>query len=225
MNSSPKQNFIFFARFISSEYVESFVSDGLLYMNNIEHFRKIDNENIALRGDIFEGLAASYDSTKVQTFIGKHEIDGSLGQIDIRRDSDNKINLFCLTLITEFDLANSNYNLHLSQNFKEFGDKVVIIAAAKIPEFIRRIQSAVELDKNIIKAKSGHVEYVARNSHQESMGVFKKYEDYAWQHEWRIAIQQTHSAGAYEQLKVGSISDICMVLDTEKLISHPITRA
>jgi hypothetical protein len=53
------------------------------------------------------------------------------------------------------------------------------------------------------------------------MDIFDKFDKYQWQYEWRIAFKQTISKGAYS-LKIGNLSDIAQVFETESLIKQPL---
>lgn len=64
------------------------------------------------------------------------------------------------------------------------------------------------------------VEYVDRDKHHGPIGIFRKFQQYSWQHEWRIAIKQNFSKYAYKNFKIGSIKDICIVTDTDELINN-----
>ena len=224
---NPKSIYRIFIKFISSDRVDSLVNEGLLFMNNIDYFRKIENEDVALRGDPHEGLSASYDLNEVVLKIGEHEIFGEAGKIDLRYNHEDKTNIFCLTAINDQDLIDADGNFYLSQDFRKFGDKAVIIAGNDITEFRKRVNKALNNDPNIVQhpnqsVMESPIHYVPRDAHHIEMGIFKKFDDFSWQHEWRIAIKQKLTDGAYGKFKIGSIEDICLVLDTDKLVSEPI---
>jgi hypothetical protein len=198
-------------------------------MNTVDYFLKLENEQLCLRADKFEGLAASYNPSMVSIEIGGHKINSNdiVGNIDVRYNHESETNLFCLTAINDYDMLSSCMEFKPSKDFLSLGDKAVVITGNNISDFISRIKKAIELDKNISfhpnqKCIGSPVEYVSRKSHSGIMGIFRKYDEFAWQHEWRLALKQGSNLGAYNKLKIGSIRDICTVYNTADFLKMPI---
>jgi len=224
MVDDPKQIWRLFVKFISKDYVDSLVEEGLLYMNNVEYFRKIENKDSALRGDKYEGNAFTYESSKIELTYAGIELK-TVGKIDITYGHELETNLYCLTAINDYDIIKAGYDLKLSDKFKQFGDKAVLIPGSEIREFCNRVKKTAEKDKNIrshpvCEYITSPVEYVDRDKHHGPVGIYRKFKEYSWQYEWRIAIKQNFQKGAYEHFKIGSIKDICIVTDTEELINN-----
>lgn len=224
MVDDPKQIWRLFVKFISKDYVDSLVEEGLLYMNNVEYFRKIENKDSALRGDKYEGNAFTYDSSKIELTYAGIPLK-TIGKIDITCMHELETNLYCLTAINDDDIITAQYNLKLSEKFKQFGDKAVLIPGSEIGEFCNRVKKATEKDKNIrphpaYEYFASPVDYVDRDTYHGPVGIFRKFKEFSWQYEWRIAIKQNFQKGAYEDFKIGSIKDICIVTDTEDLIKN-----
>lgn len=229
MERDPKKIYRVFIKFIKGEYSESFLDEGLLFMNTVEYFRKLENDQLGLRADKFEGLAASYDPLKVSIEIGGIKVNANdiVGNIDIRYNHESETNLFCLTAINDYAVLSSGMEFKPSKEFLTFGDKSVVITGDNISTFISRIKKAIELDKNISfhpnqKYMCRPVEYVNRQDHSGIMGIFRKYDDFAWQHEWRLAVKQNSNPGPYDKLKIGNIRDICVVYNTVDFLKMPI---
>ena len=72
--SKPSQVVRVFVRWGTMDRVESFVKDGLLFMNTVEYFRGIENDDPAQRGDVHEGLSAIYDPARIVLEIDGHKI-------------------------------------------------------------------------------------------------------------------------------------------------------
>ncbi|WP_067522799.1 hypothetical protein [Endozoicomonas ascidiicola] len=217
----------FLVKFTSSEYVSSFVDDGLLFMNSIEYFRNIENEDSVLRGDANEGLAARYSGENIVLKIGGEEINALTGNLSIRFNHDQETNIFCMSAITAKDVADAGGELKLSNDFKKFGDKAIMIHGVDIPEFLERIMNHIKSNDDISshpdhKFIAKKVDYIPYQSHQGKIGVYKKFDEYAWQYEWRLAIKQQVTDGTYSGFKIGPINDLCQVVDTDSIINETI---
>lgn len=219
----PKKITRLFIKFTDEKYVDSIVNEGLLYMNNLEYFSNIEDEFV--RGDKDDGLAASYDSRKIELSFAGQEITGLIGPVKIRYNHELETNVFSLTAITDFDFIRAGGSFRLSENFKNFGNKAVVFAGSAITSFLERVRNKLEHDPDITAGSDSYgarpVEYVSRAAHHGEMGIFRKYDEYAWQHEWRIAIKRKSGTGPYDRFKLGSLADICTVYDTEELLKHP----
>ena len=210
-----------FIKFMAPEYVDSFLNEGLLYMNTLEYFRTYEEEDKHLRADCYEGLAASYDSQSVEMTLVK---DGTriepIGKIDVFQPLADSINVYCMTMITHHDLRTS---FKLDKKFEKFGSKAVLIEGAGLHKFMERLHKAIESDVNLgsiypSRKVAGSVEYVRREDHHQNLDVFNKFNDYSWQREYRIALGREIGAGALS-LKLGDISDIVQVVDTTELMN------
>lgn len=223
----PYKIFRVLLKFMNEEYIDSFMNDGLLYMNNIDYFRKYDDPDESLRGDEHEGLSASYSPELATIHIGNHEVVGAVGKIDIRLNHTGDTNIYSMTKISDGKILECGVNgLRLSNNFEKFGNKAVLIGGSNITEFEKRLKTEVQKRNDIcIFEEAGiiaqQVEYIERNAHLPNLGIFTKFSNYAWQHEWRIAFKQNSNSGAYH-LNLGRLSDIAVVLDTKQLVSQPL---
>ena len=66
----PYKIFRVLIKFMDERYVDSFLNDGLLFMNNIDYFRSYEDADVALRGDVHEGLAATYKAEGLTITLG-----------------------------------------------------------------------------------------------------------------------------------------------------------
>lgn len=224
---SPDNRNRLLIKFMDEQYVDSFISDGLLYMNNIQYFRDYEDSDPALRGDAHEGLSASLLPKNITLEINGRVITDAVGKVDIRQCHQDETNIYSMTIISDQDILSSGENgLHLSSNFEKFGNKAVFIGGSDISEFWRRLKNAIENDQSIYtleedNAVAKKVNYVERELHHSQLSVFNKFSEYAWQHEWRIALKQTKCVGPLP-LKIGSLADIAHVVDTTDIVKEPI---
>ncbi|MFQ2364285.1 hypothetical protein [Aeromonas dhakensis] len=214
-------------KFMDEKYVASFLNDGLLFMNNIHYFRNYEDANVALRGDMHEGLAATYNAESLTITFGDHVAEGAVGKVDIRYDHEDNTNIYSMTKISDGKILEAgNSGFFLSEKFIQFGNRAVVISGSKIVEFERRLKNAIKKDVNIFtlredKIIAKQVSYISRKNHHGQMDVFNKFSDYSWQHEWRIAFKQMKNTGPF-QLEIGTLSDIADVFETKLLIREPI---
>ncbi|MCP3130061.1 hypothetical protein [Shewanella sp. KJ2020] len=223
----PKKVFRILIKFMDEQYVDSFIKEGLLFMNNIEFFRNYEDTDVALRGDQHEGLAASYKAEELIIEFADHVFDGVEGRLDIRYDAEDETNIYSMTKISDENILEAgDSGLFLSEKFKNFGNRAIIISGSDIGEFERRLKLALSNDPNIYTTREDNVlakrvSYLEREKHHGALDVFDKFSAYSWQYEWRIAFKQRNSTGAYP-LRIGNVEDIAQVHETESLLDKPI---
>lgn len=225
--ASPESRNRLLIKYMDEKYVHSFINEGLLFMNNIQYFRAYEDSDPALRGDAHEGLSASFLPENVTLEINGRVIADAVGKIDLRQCHQDETNIYSMTIISDQDILSAGENgLRLSSDFIKFGNKAVIIGGSDISEFWRRLKITIDNDQSIYTLEENNivgrkVSYVDRELHHSRLSVFNKFKDYAWQHEWRIALKQARGAGPLP-LKIGSLADIAHVINTADLIREPI---
>lgn len=224
---SPESRNRLLIKFMDEQYVHSFINEGLLFMNNIQYFRAYEDSDPALRGDAHEGLSASFLPENITLEINGRIITDAVGKIDLRQCHQDETNIYSMTIISDQDIFSSGESgLLLSSDFVKFGNKAIFIGGSDISEFWRRLKNAIDNDQSIYTLEEANivgrkVSYVDRELHHSQLSVFNKFKEYAWQHEWRIALKQTRGIGPLP-LKIGSLADIAHVIDTADLIKEPI---
>lgn len=224
---SPENRNRLLIKFMDEQYVHSFINEGLLFMNNIQYFRAYEDSDPALRGDAHEGLAASFLPENITLEINGHVITDAVDKVDLRQCHQDETNIYSMTIISDQDILNSGESgLRLSSNFVKFGNKAIFIGGSDISEFWRRLKNAIDNDQSIYTLEENNIvgrkiSYVERRLHHSQLSVFNKFNEYAWQHEWRIALKQTERVGPLP-LKIGSLADIAHVIDTADLIKESI---
>lgn len=118
--------------------------------------------------------------------------------------------MFC---ICDGDTIREDHKL-FDDRLKSFGDSLLFIYNPK--EFARRLinelQKKMSEDKDVSNFKAHKVEYINRSSYNGEMGSFRKFNNFAHQQEWRIAIQSVYNSEEPYKLVIGSIKDISMIL-------------
>jgi hypothetical protein len=227
MSNDPKDIIRLTIKFISSEHIDSFVNNGELYMNPLSYFKDLEDNCNSLRSDVHEGLAATYDPAKIIFKFGNHTLNGLTNKVDLWLDNLSNINILSLTSISDYDMLVSNCKMSLSKKFIGFGDKAIVFPGYKITDLFNRMKLAIKKDKNIIPIEGQtiygqKVDYVSRLKYHGEMGPFRKFDNYSWQMEWRLAVKHAKQYNLPYKLHLGNISDICDIYETKDLINMPI---
>lgn len=202
-------------KFGERKYIEPFVSEGLLYMNTLEYFTKLEAETV--RRDANEGVASIHQPHRVRIGFKKNIEDpytliGPLAGPVLFRGRDSLLpNVFCM-----FGLrASAAIPLVDPRNFK-FGDTAVLLKDGS--EFLRRAKQAA-LDSGH-EMKYHMVEYVDETSYCGEMGPFRKCSAFSYQSEVRLALLP--GIGGPYKLRLGDLSDIVALTCPLTDINHHI---
>lgn len=108
-------------KFMDEKHVDSFLDEGLLFMNNIDYFRSYEDADVALRGDLHEGLTATYKAEGLTTIFGDHVLKGAVGKVDLRYNDEGDTNIYSMTKISDGKILEAaDVGLFLSEKFIKF---------------------------------------------------------------------------------------------------------
>ncbi len=238
----PKNDFWLIFKVSSFERLLQ-MQKGLLYMNSLEYFSTLeDEENIALRVDekekVFGTLRAGSNKKGFSTIslkIGdKKEIDlGSEAILTLEFPRPENTMIFCMGALSDDENGHMpgevDDKIHFDSKFLEFGSHILIITNPM--EFGKRISAAIDDNKDLFSSEffnSGHglVKYKELEEYSGPIGLFIKDKKYSWQLEYRIAFgAEDHclnSKGALE-FNIGDISDISQITPVQALLDEPIS--
>lgn len=188
-------------RILSQKYLDDFLA-GKLYMNTSRFFGEIEADQL-LRHDPSDGIAASFQVSSVAIKLMEATeytpIGGIINPVMVRQRSLDVSNILCLHMI-----RNDPTYFFDARNF-EFGDVAVHIVQPKV--FLSRMHSAAA--KNGRRLYVGPVDYVPRSTHHGSMGLFRKFDSYDYQSEFRCAVSPGNGEALI--LEIGDIRDIVLV--------------
>ena len=114
--------------------------------------------------------------------------------------SDRNTNVFCMYAFRE----SASKSLIDPRNF-EFGDTYAVLKDGD--EFLRRVRETAQKENIVLRQEL--VEYVDRTTYNGEIGIFRKFSDFAYQSEFRLAVV-TGKAIPF-LFKIGDISDISMI--------------
>jgi hypothetical protein len=182
-------------------HIDKFVSEGLLYMNTVEHFVRL--EASVVRRDPHEGISYMHQPDGVKIGFKRKTEDnytpiGPLaGPLRFRTRGSLTTNIYCL-----YGLRASDASALVDPRNFAFGDTFVLLKDGN--EFLRRAKEAAQ---DLGHEMTCHmVEYVDQASYSGPMGYFRKYSEFAYQNEVRLALLP--GTGAAYELRLGDLSDI-----------------
>jgi hypothetical protein len=208
-------------KFTDSKHVES-LRQGKLWMSKLAFFQQLEESAPAGQRDKDEGLFAYHQPDQIRISINGHDVGRVLSPLAIRQVLPPSF-IFCATAVTRESLVKGGGCHTVPADMRVFGDTAVVVH--DVEEFKRRIVVALSDDRyGSIRAFPGHkivdgtVQYVPRTYHGD-MGPFRKFEEYAYQSEWRIALIDESAQGQQRsfQLEIGDLTDITTVLRSEEL--------
>jgi hypothetical protein len=219
---------------------------GLLYMNSLAYFSKLENELAGwLRGDPLEstlgriyGGPAGKHLHKFTLRIGggneAKEFDISNNAVlTVEVPDPPNVMIFCFSALADDETGRipgeSNGELSLDKRLLGFGSHMLLIRNA--PALSARITDAISKNPYLYGSKYfeggyGLIEYVDLERFSGNIGLFRKGKEYSWQHEFRFCLGVRNEAlnpdGAFE-LQIGDISDITTLLPLESILQKPFT--
>jgi hypothetical protein len=196
-------------KFGQKKFIDDFVDNGHIYMNSLSYFKKLEKENI--RKDEYENSTSCLQANGARLSV---EIDGNfvefasiLGPIITANDKeDDFIKVFCMYSVLD--------DIPIDSRIENFGDSCCVILI--INEFFRRIDNAAEKKNLIVERKI--VRYVNSKTYEGEMGFFRKFSDFSFQNEYRLAVKTNDVSPL--SLIIGNISDITYTVSSRELITH-----
>lgn len=178
-----------FLKFSKKEYLEEF-RKGKLYMNNLNYFKTFEKSEEIKDED--EGIKKFFPKGKYEISFTPYNSEKAFKTTPIsdgvmRTNEYDDINIFCMYTIYEEHLS-SDFKISLSEKIKKDKNYDHYLFITEPAEFIKRINCSIKK----IKPTYFHqrpVEYMNKKEHYGEMGLFKKFNNYEHQNEFRIAIQ------------------------------------
>lgn len=180
--------------------------EGLLYMNNLPYFWKIEDDE--LRGDPFDCIAEVARGPRISfpSADGKEMSMGGNWTIRMHPPEPEKINIFCMYALRP--LIDETFPLN-EKNF-QFGEHALVLMNRD--EFMRRIELTLKSQK--IEANANLVEYVD-DGYVGKIGSFIKLRRFSYQSEWRLVCYD--GPGGPREIKLGSIRDISEIIRSDEV--------
>jgi len=188
-------------KFGELEHLEQLQDEGLIYMNILPYFWKIEDEE--LRGDPFD---CAIQAIQRGPMITMGLPDGKVVKVcndytmKIRPLNPEKINIYCMYALR----PHIDGVFPVDKRNQRFGGYALLINPN---EFMQRLE--LYLKSNEILANGDLVEYV-NDEHTDKLGPFRKFSRFSYQHEWRLVCH--NGSGEPRIIQIGSIQDISVIL-------------
>jgi len=186
------------------EHLFQLRDQGLIYMNNLLHFWKIEDEE--LRGDVNDSIDELMRGKKGKLKDNTNDITTiSNWQLRIQPLDADKINIFSL-----YALRPHKGTFPIPQKNNKFGTHALVFTEPQV--FIEKISTLFR--ENSIDARAGLVTYVDDN-YAGKIGPFIKLRKFGYQSEWRIVCY--NGPGIARKFFIGSLKDISIILPSQEL--------
>ena len=217
--------------FEQEEHAHDFM-DGAIFANRLSHFKKLEGDEG--RRDEYEGAIMPQREGFIMTLKATNQDTGEVDEITITEDDlaapviiapewFDHINVFCMYAghsgnfqqVSADNLLDLKKQVQLPEDCTKLGEHAVVITNSK--EFFRRVKVAADRERYGIIGQL--VKYYDPNdgtppARSEIESIFTKQDQYAYQKEFRIAINTRTLGTDPITLNIGSISDIALRLKT-----------
>lgn len=224
----PRQRILFLVKFLSSEaYVESLLR-GRLYAQRLSWFKQREDGTAPGRLDPHEGTSSWLQPGSVRLEMNGWDFTPDLaGPVQTQASWFDHLNVFCVHAVHTDDIGLERSASGIKEDLRrrllipdkcfELGKHAVVIKDS--PEFMRRFSVAISLHR--YRAWSHLVRYYDPSSfHGRFDGidpVFRKRNEYAYQREYRFAIDTGTTGNEPLCLDIGDIRDITLRFESRNL--------
>jgi hypothetical protein len=212
--------------FSEQSHADQFL-DGLLYMNSLDYFIRLEESDSSGRGDRHEGVNAWLQPNEIQLEINGICIDSAdlAGPVSIQPTRHLAKNIFCMhagyiggNVPSEFATTDEFEEvLKIPQQNISLGKHSMVITNVK--EFFQRVKAAAS--KQNVALSGRLVNYYDPNSFHghfaEEEAPFNKQIRFAHQREYRLVVNQQSGDVSPYALRVGNLHDIAHAVSIEEL--------
>ena len=194
-------------KFGQEEHLNAFVQFGSIYFNNFEFFQKIEDNH--LKGDKYEGTELIIRPEEILKIrIDERQFEPILNGNPIRLNTSNSNEYFthlaCYCIIESKAIMIDGIERVYHPKMSDLGDYFVFIH--NTVGFFNRIKEKIKKDSLITRCKFEKVQYVDIGSFSGEFGHFRKFKEYEYQNEARLAICNNSSTEPFI-IKIGSLED------------------
>lgn len=208
------------------EYARSLLR-GELYMNSLAYFREYEDHKGELRGDCWDGLGAIWQPGQISELrIADHCISPAelAGPVLLRYKRLDYTNIFCTYSFDSrgFDAVSAetlaDFRRGMLMPDSVFGLGSIAVLIHNVTEFFKRVDSAIKREG--LSGHRGLIRYFDEAAHHGDFGDqagFHKRQAYAYQREYRVAVERQAPSTEPYTLSVGDLSDIAVVTTPEEV--------
>lgn len=172
-----------FLKLGSEKNIFDLFENGTIYMNTIEYFRKVEDEE--LRGDRYEGVSRVINSLPGTFKIPGIDREFNYVKVHLRESHKEVLgNIYSLYAISSKGFPNP-LDFEFDKRNLRFGTHGVMIK--DLPLFFNKIEN--ELKKNNLKFSHGFVDYYDKEEVSREITLFEKPLEFEYQKEFRFYIE------------------------------------
>ncbi|WP_395066575.1 hypothetical protein [Flavobacterium sp.] len=203
-----------FLKLGSEENILDLFENGTIYMNTIEYFRKVEDQE--LRGDKYEGV-----SRVINSLPGTFKIPGidrEFNYIKIHLTEAHKEvigNIYSLYAISSKGFPNP-LDFAFDKNNLRFGTHCLVIK--DLPLFFKKIEK--ELKNNNYKFRHGFVDYYNKDEVNRKITLFEKPLEFEYQKEFRFYVEDYGMKPI--KIQIGSIEKYAEIFKIEDILEFKL---
>lgn len=201
-------------KFGTYEYMKAFYEKGEMYFNTFRFFKDLEANGDG-RADKNEYSSVHYSNEglincSLKIFPEGHkeqaiELNKKNGLVSFTLDFGNDKDYSHLYSMSSIDINEvvENDLIINPKNFAPTKDYAVVIY--DIEAFLSKFQNVMN-KKYRCNYKCKHVQYVDKNSYSGEMGAFRKFSDFSYQNEYRVAVN--FKTNTPQKIYLGSLEEI-----------------
>lgn len=201
-------------KFGSYEHMKDLVEKGIIYLNNIEYYKKIEDIEIA---DDWENINSVKQTESISLYnYEKQEWEIIASNTQVRFNNEPFGNVFCMYGLSINHFQEKPFFHIVPINITgKFGDTTVLIRYPR--EFINRINyQPIKLGRP--SCESRFVKYYDEKELDGDINVFYKRNIYSPQSEYRLFVENTENEPLI--ISIGSIEDIARIINNVQMIKY-----
>ena len=199
-----------FLKLGSEENILDLFENGTIYMNTIEYFRKVEDEE--LRGDKYEGVSKVINSLPGTFKIPGIDREFNYVKVHLKESYKEVLgNIYSLYAISSKGFPNP-LDFKFDERNLRFGTHGVMIK--DLPLFFNKIEN--ELKKNNLKFSHGFVDYYDKEEVSREITLFEKPLEFEHQKEFRFYVENDKIKPI--KIQIGSMKDYAEILKIEDIL-------
>lgn len=205
-------NIYAFLKFGQVHNIKELYHNGIVFMNSIEYFRRLDDNGI--RGDSYEGINNIINFPSGKFSIPSINYEGTFKSFHIKGAYEESYgNIYSMYCISSNGWK-TPAEFYIDPRVRKFGSSCLMIKRTDV--FLNRVTK--ELNRLNLKFRHGFISYYNKQQINRSVHVFEKPNEFEYQKEFRIYIQREASDSII--LNIGSLEDISEIFKTSSIVEE-----
>jgi len=199
-------------KFGSKNHMDAFYEKGEIYLNTFSYFKELEYSSDG-RADKHEYIEKHFSGSGLDKMNFKIQFEeqsfdlsrqGGLLSFTMECSKTEFSHLYCMSYL-DLDSSEKHNKSINENNFAQNKDYVVLI---------HNFDNFIEMLKNVFisqkwSTKCDIIKYIDKDDYCGEMGCFKKFNEYSYQNEWRIAIK-CKEIEEPQTICIGSLANIAL---------------